>query len=303
MMKTKIAPLQYQMGQQDLALVLALLRGGSLARASDLLGVDVSTVFRAIRKLEKSLGAELFDKTRAGYLPTDLGRALAEHAEAAEQALAAACRVLEGERDVVSGTVRLTCTDSVLHGLLVPALKRFMAAYPLLTLELATSNDFANLSRHDADVALRLTTSPPPHLVGRCLGEVPYVLCAPAGWGEVDDLAAVPWAAPDDFLPDHATVAWRRLQYPAVQPAYRCNSILSVCELVEAGLAVGAVPGFLAAQRPGLQVLGEPLPGCITALWVLTRPDCRTLRSVSVLIDALREAIVLPPVEVGATSA
>jgi DNA-binding transcriptional LysR family regulator len=292
--KSNIAVAQYRLSQDDLELVLALVRGGSLARAADLLSVDVSTVFRAIRKLEKRLGAMLFDKARAGYLPTDLARAMANHAEQAEAALASARRVVEGERDVVHGTVRLTCTDSVLHGLLVPALRRFMPDYPLLTLELVTSNDFANLSRHDADVALRLTTTPPPHLVGRSLGDVPYLLCAPAGWSADVAIEAAPWIAPDDFLPDHATVAWRRQRYPGVQPRYRCNSILSVRQLIEAGQGIGALPSFLALANPAVQVLGEPLPACTTALWMLTRPDCRSLRSVSVLFEQLARHVRLP---------
>ncbi|MBN0452307.1 LysR family transcriptional regulator, partial [Pseudomonas aeruginosa] len=50
------APLQYRLDHADLAMVLALVRGGSLARAAELLRVDVSTVFRAIRRLEKNLG-------------------------------------------------------------------------------------------------------------------------------------------------------------------------------------------------------------------------------------------------------
>jgi DNA-binding transcriptional LysR family regulator len=293
-MNSRIAQAQYQLAQTDLALVLALVRGGSLARAADLLAVDVSTIFRAIRKLEKSLGALLFDKTRSGYLPTDLARALADHAEQAEQALASARRVLEGERDVVSGTVRLSCTDAVLHDLLVPALECFMADYPLLTLELVTSNDFVNLSRHDADVALRLTTAPPPHLVGRSLGDVPYVLCAPAGWHAAASLERASWVAPDDFLPDHATVAWRRQQFPGVQPRYRCNSILAVCRLIEAGQGIGALPAFMVAGNPRLKALGDSLPDCTTALWLLTRPDCRSLRSVSVLFEQLARHVHLP---------
>ena len=44
--------MQYKISHADLNLILALVRGGSLARAASLLHVDVSTVFRAIRRLE-----------------------------------------------------------------------------------------------------------------------------------------------------------------------------------------------------------------------------------------------------------
>lgn len=289
------AATQYQLEFPDLALILALVRGGSLARAAQLLKVDVSTVFRAVRRLETSLGQQLFEKSRAGYLPTSLAQTLAEQAERAEQALEAARIGVEQGGEVVSGTVRLTCTDSVLQGLLLPALAQFMPNYPALTIELSTSNDFANLSRRDADIALRLTRTPPEHLVGRELAKISYRVCASQRYlqkVEAADLAALTWIAPDDFLPDHPTVAWRRQQLPGVTPSYRCNSMLSVTELVRAGLGVAALPDFLIGD--GLQALSEPLHGYDTALWLLTRPDCRALRSVVTLFDELGRALRWP---------
>lgn len=286
------AATHYQLDYPDLSLILALVRGSTLARAAALLRVDVSTVFRAVRRLEAALGQTLFEKSRAGYLPTSLASHLAQQAE---QALEAARIGVEQGGEVISGTVRLTCTDSVLQGLLLPALAQFMPAYPALTLELSTSNDFANLSRRDADIALRLTKTPPEHLVGRRLGSVAYQVCASAGYARQNqgrELAELAWIAPDDFLPDHSTVAWRREHLPGVRPSYRCNSMLSVAELVRAGLGVAALPDFLLQE--GLQPLGPALAGRDTALWLLTRPDCRALRSVVTLFDELGRHIRLP---------
>ncbi|WP_342246814.1 LysR family transcriptional regulator [Pseudomonas sp. OTU5201] len=288
---------QYRIDHADLALVLALVRGGTLARAAEQLKVDVSTVFRSLRRLEQALGSVLFEKSRAGYLPNAAAQLLAQQAELAERALEAARLGLEQGREAVSGTLRLTCTDAVLHGLLLPALARFMPAYPALELELTTSNDFANLSRRDADVALRLTTAPPGHLVGRCLGPVPYVLCAADSYLArlpERDPARMSWIAPDDFLPNHPSLVWRRQRHPEVQPAYRCNSMLSVAQLVRAGLGVAALPEFLVRGEPGLQVLETDLSGCASALWLLTRPDCRALRSVTTLFEELARHITLP---------
>src|SRR5207253_9327579 len=107
------------------------------------------------------------------------------------------------------------------------------------------------------------------------------------------DLARLAWIAPDDFLPDHPTVAWRRQQLPGVLPNYRCNSMLSVTELVRAGLGIAALPDFLIGEL-GLQPLSEPLHGYDTSLWLLTRPDCRALRSVVTLFDELARSVRLP---------
>ncbi|MBS7847406.1 LysR family transcriptional regulator [Pseudomonas fluorescens] len=291
-----IAATHYQIDYADLSLILALVRGGSLARAAALLRVDVSTVFRAVRRLEAALGQTLFEKSRAGYLPTSLASNLAQQAERAEQALEAARVGVEQGGEVISGTVRLTCTDSVLQGLLLPALAQFMPQFPALTLELSTSNDFANLSRRDADIALRLTRTPPEHLVGRCLGTVAYQVCASAAYARQHQgraLADLAWIAPDDFLPDHPTVVWRREHLPGVRPSYRCNSMLSVTELVRAGLGVAALPDFLLDDA--LHPLGPALAGHDTALWLLTRPDCRALRSVVTLFDELGRHVQVKP--------
>ncbi len=283
--------MQYRLSHHDLALILALVRGRSLARASQLLAVDVSTVFRSIRRLESALGQSLFEKSRGGYLPTAVAVSLAAQAEHAEQALQVAQVSVEQGGEVISGTVRLTCTDAVLQHVLLPALATFMPRYPALALELTTSNDFANLSRRDADIALRLTQAPPEHLVGNCLGEVRYQVCASpaylAGCATLD-LAQMRWIAADDFIPDHPGVTWRREHLPGVTPLLRASSMLAVAQMVRAGMGVAVLPQFLMA---GLSALGEPLGGHDSALWLLTRPDCRALRSVVTLFGELRTAI------------
>ncbi|QQQ52857.1 LysR family transcriptional regulator [Pseudomonas syringae] len=281
--------MQYEISHADLSLVLALVRGRTLARAADLLQVDVSTVFRSIRRLETALGAALFEKNRRGYIPTDTAKAMAEQAERAEQALAAARIALQQGEQVVSGTVRLTCTDAVLHSLLLPALADFMPQYPALTLELATSNAFANLSRRDADIALRLTNTPPEHLIGRCLGSADYFVCGRPEYREAltQNPASLPWISPDDSMPDHTSVIWRKQAFPGVLPSYRCSNMSAVSQLVAAGLGVAALTGFTVEGLGAVERLSGPLEGCRTDLWLLTRPDCRALRSVQTLLEAL----------------
>jgi DNA-binding transcriptional LysR family regulator len=282
--------MQYRIEHTDLSLVLALVRGRSLARAADLLQVDVSTVFRAVRRLEAALGVALFEKSRRGYEPSETARALAEQAERAEQALDAARVALELGKQVVSGTVRLTCTDAVLSSLLLPAMARFMPNYPALALELVTSNDFANLSRRDADLALRLTNEPPEHLVGRRLARVSYRICVRDDDQDRSDLTRQSWIAPDEAMPDHSTVLWRLRELPGVTPNYRC--MYAVAQLTRAGLGVAALPDFVLRAHPDLKALGPPLAGCDTELWLLTRPDCRALRSVQTLFEELSEALM-----------
>lgn len=286
------------MGSADLQTTLALVRGGTLAAAGERLGVDASTVFRALQRIERGLGRALFERTRSGYVATELAGELAAHAERMEAAIEAARSAAEAAPAQVSGTVRITTTDTILHGLVAPALRGLQAAHPLLGYELHAGNELASLTRRDADIAVRATRRPPPHLVGKPIGPIRVALYA-ARRGGVRRLAEVEagqsdWIAPDDALPEHPSVVWRKRRFPKAVPRYRVGSILSVLELVALGLGVGAVPMFLAEGRKDLVRLTDALDECETELWLLTHPEARHLRRVGAVYSHLADTLALP---------
>jgi DNA-binding transcriptional LysR family regulator len=293
-----IARTQYRLTPGDLEVTLALARGGTLAAAAERLGVDASTVFRSLQRIERGLGRPLFERTRSGYLANEVATALTEHAEQMEAALEAARSSLESAPSQISGTVRITTTDTVLHGLVAPALADLRDRHPLLAFELHTGNELASLTRRDADIAVRATKRPPQHLVGKQLGPIRVALYTARHGGvrKFTDVEAgrCDWIAPDDALPEHPSVIWRKRHFPKVAPRYRVSSILSVLELVAQGLGVGVAPLFLANSRKDVARLTEPLDECETELWLLTHPDARHLRRVGAVYSQLAQAIDMP---------
>jgi DNA-binding transcriptional LysR family regulator len=291
------AKMQYKVSSGDLAISLALVRGRTLAKAGDHLGVDASTVFRSLQRIERDLGRALFERSRSGYLPTELAIALAEHGEAMESALDAARASIEAAPAQISGTVRITTTDTVLHGLVAPALRSLQAAHPLLSYELHTGNELASLTRRDADIAIRATKRPPQHLVGQRIGPIRVALYATkkGRLRKLSDLemAKADWIAPDDALPEHPSVVWRKRQFPKLTPRYRVNSILSVLELVALGLGIGIVPMFLAEGRNDVIRMTGPLDECETDLWLLTHPEARHLRRIGAVYTHLAQSMSL----------
>ncbi|WP_457332148.1 LysR family transcriptional regulator [Rhizobacter sp. P5_C2] len=284
------APLQStaasSIGAGELAVLLALVRGGTLAAAGALAGVDGSTVFRTVQRCEKALGQRLFERSRSGYLATELGLQLAQHAERIEAELESARSAARLDAGAVGGLVRISTTDTILSGLLLPALAGLAAAHPLLRLEITARNELVNLSQREADIALRATVKPPPHVVGRELRPIPSAVYGlkPAGRQRKPvDLVAARWIVVDDALPEHPSVRWRKKHLPKVEPVLRVNSVQSVVDAVAAGLGVGIAPVFLASQRRELQPLGEPLAECETQLWLLTHPESRHLRRIAVV--------------------
>jgi len=281
----------------DLSLVLALTRAPTLGDAAARLGVDTSTVFRWLQRIEKGLGRRLFDRDRKGYRAGELALELAAHAERIEGELEAARSQLAARDDRVSGLVRITTTDTLLYGLVMPALGELMSRHPQLRLELAASNELANLTRRDADLALRATKKPPEHLVGRRLGVIRVAVFAQRrlarGAHAIDDLAALPWAVPDEALPDHPSVRWRRKHLPKLTPRLEVHGILDVMEAIAAGLAIGIVPLFLADAYAEVTALTEPLADCETDLWLLAHPESRHLRRIAVVAAGLADVLRL----------
>ncbi|MES3024294.1 MAG: LysR family transcriptional regulator [Pseudomonadota bacterium] len=296
-MKPDYAKTQSGLKLTDLELILALVRGRTLAGAADRLGVDASTVFRAIKRVEKDLGEMLFERGRQGYLPTDMALALAGHAERIEDQLQEARDSVLKTGSAPAGVVRITTTDTILHGLLLPLLGEFSRAYPQVELELVASNLIANLSRRDADVAFRATRKPPGHLVGSRLGTITAALFGATGYLAGRPLPLAPehadWIALDESLAEHPSVKWRHARFPQLLPKYRCNSVLSVAGAVVAGLGIGVAPVFLMNNRSGVEIIEGPLPELETDLWMLAHPDCRQLQRVRVLFDFFRERVVL----------
>ena len=292
-----LAQTQYRLSAADLEVVLAMVRTGTLAAAGERLGVDASTVFRSVQRIERGLGQTLFARSRTGYLANELALSLAERAEQVEAALEAARSAANTAPDEVAGTVRITTTDTILIGLVAPALQSLQAQHPNLSYDLRVSNELASLTRRDADIAVRATRRPPQHLVGKHLGSIRVGLYAGRGSGfDYADVEAgrVPWLAIDDAIPDHPSVAWRKRHFPKVMPTYFVNSLQIVAGMVAMGMGVAILPVLMAQGRSDLVPLRDLTDANQSELWLLTHPESRHLRRIAVVYGHLAQVLRLP---------
>jgi DNA-binding transcriptional LysR family regulator len=292
-----IAKTQYKLSAVDLDVILAMVRSGNLAAAGERIALDASTVFRSIRRIERGLGQRLFERSRAGYSPSELAQSLAEHAEQLETQLERARSVAQAIPELVSGTVRISTTDTILHGLIAPALTSLDSRHPLLAYELHAGNELTSLTRRDADIAVRATKRPPQHLVGKHVGPIRVALFSgkPGPVQRYADVVAgkAAWIAPDDALPEHPSVVWRKRHFPKANVRYSVGSILTVAELVATGMGVGVLPVFLTRTRTDLIQLTDILDECQTELWLLTHPESRHLRRVATVYRHLSDSLTL----------
>ncbi|MBB3141051.1 LysR family transcriptional regulator [Halomonas organivorans] len=272
------------LGWDDLRVALAIAETGSLSGAARRLGVSHATVFRRLGTIERRLGVRLFERGRSGYVPTPAGEELAAAAGRVEAEVARAERRLAGRDLRLSGTLRVTTTDTLLMGLLSPILADFRQRHPAIELEIAVSNQLFNLSRRDADLALRPTRSPPEHLVGRRLGDIAQAVYVRRGAATESA-----WVGPDRHLGDAALEAWMAARTPGA--ACRIDTLLGMFSAVRDGLGRAVLPCYLADAEPALERLGAPIPELATGLWLLTHPDLRRVARVKAFMEHLAEAL------------
>ena len=140
----------------DLKVLLALARHGSSTAAAKALGVNQSTVQRRLVELERCFKRPLVQRLSTGYRLTTLGEQLLPLAERVELAALALAHEVERQARDVSGVVRVTCPEPIVHKLAASSLLgRFHARYPHLKIEFVMSDRYLDLKQGEVDVALR----------------------------------------------------------------------------------------------------------------------------------------------------
>jgi DNA-binding transcriptional LysR family regulator len=274
---------------EDLRLVLALVRGGGLSGAARRLGVNHTTVLRRLNAAERRLGARLFERTPTGYLPTPAGEEIAEVAGRVEEEVLAVERRVSGRDVGLTGAVRCATVDSLAQFLLAPHLAAFAGAYPGIVVELMVSERVVNLTRRDADVALRPTNEPPENLVGRKLGTIAHAVYASVEYAEANahagDLRQHCWLAFEEGLA-HTTISrWMARHYPGAPVAFRANTLNTLFAAAKAGMGVTVLPCFMAEPDPALRRLTPVIPDLRTDLWLLSHADTRRSARVRAFLD------------------
>ena len=173
----------------DFRLVKAVADGRGLPGGAAQLGLNHSTVFRRLGQIEDALGTLLFERHRTGYVLTPAGEEMVELASRLDDDITAFTRKLAGREIAPAGELRVTSNDSLTIHLLTPLFARFCRQCPDIRLEVVLGNQALNLSKRDADVAIRATDNPPEILVGRRVArlanlEYPRVLNKDGTWVE-----------------------------------------------------------------------------------------------------------------------
>ena len=277
----------------DLKVFLEVARAGSLSGAAKALGVNHSTVFRRINTFEAQLGVRLFERLASGYALTIAGEEMQASALRVEREIERVDLRITGQDLKLEGTLVVTTTDTVAENLLGPHLAAFNHAYPGIALELVLDNQHVNLSKRQADVAVRPTLNPPETLVGRRLANLAFAPYATKSYMKRRslELASLDWLAVDGSLAHLAADKWFRTTLPDAHVALRSNSLLGLLHSCAAGMGAAILPCFMADPRKGLMRIAPPIEAAASAIWLLTHEDLRHTGRVRAFMDFMAASL------------
>ncbi|WP_019506207.1 LysR family transcriptional regulator [Pleurocapsa sp. PCC 7319] len=265
------------MNWSDLKILLVFAREGTLQKAAQKLGMDISTVSRRIRNLENDLGSKVVENVGGRLVFTTYGEQAVQTAEAMAAESNHLQRLIKGEESLLSGVLRVALLDALVF-FHQDLLQSFSVQYPHITLELVSGTSRVHsLTRREADVAIRVSKQPDDTLVGMRALHIEYAIYAHQSVAERPPTlwADLPWIGWDPALNARKIDAWMEKHVPLEQIRFRVDSAIAQFTLVEAGCGACILPVVYADLNDQLVRLSEILDGFDTNIWLLTHRDLK----------------------------
>lgn len=277
----------------DVQLFFTLVREGSLTAAARALGCDTSTVSRRLGALEATLGAALFVRSREGVRPTLAAEELLPEAQAIDEAVTRLTRLAQGLDVAPEGVVRLTVPPSVAETFVVPRLPGLYAKYPKLRLEVQATATVADLTRREADLAIRTVRPTSGDLTCVRLLAAPYAVFGTRAVARrlgrlkhLDGVAFVTWTHDFAMVP---SARWLARAAPKADVVLRVSSLGGQLAGAAAGLGLAVLPRQVAVGLVEVE-LAPALRATLPAdeLWLVGHQALRHVPRVAVTWEHLR---------------
>jgi DNA-binding transcriptional LysR family regulator len=255
----------------------AVASAGSFTHAGQMLTLSQSAVSRQISALEEEISTPLFQRHARGLTLTDEGELLYSAVSDVLARLAAAEEALKNIHDSPRGSLKVTASHGIGAYWLLPRLKEFLKEFPEVEVHLVMDDRELDLSQRAADLAIRMRAPVQADLIQRKLFTVHYHMyaskaylasnAAPPTLEEICNHTIIVYG--ETAAPEIRDINWllelyqKNFRAGCTGSIIRINNITGILQAVEAGLGIGVVPDFVAAQHGNLvPVLPEvPAPG------------------------------------------
>jgi DNA-binding transcriptional LysR family regulator len=227
----------------DLRVLLAVHRCGSMTRAAEELETTTSTVSRQIARLRGELGISPFVKSDGGWRLNPRLTSLIESFEHADGMIVSELsRVNESAPDE-RRDIRIGALPSIISHVLIPAMGALWRDRPHL--RPVFENRVHETGLGMSDVAIVYTPPESGRLKTRRCGAIPFALYAPQGWQKGDG-----WASLTDRYA--AQYADARRAFFGREAALKTDSFAQLVEAMRSLGLAAVLPALLAGNAPDL---------------------------------------------------
>jgi DNA-binding transcriptional LysR family regulator len=275
----------------------AVLEAGSLSAAARFRGLTQPTLGRHIETLEQRLGSPLFLRSPRGLQPTDLALELKPHLHDMSAAASAAVRDASGLANSLGGSIRITTSEIVGVEVLPPILTAFREAHPDCIVEMMLSNVVDDLSRREADIAIRMAPPTQSALVAKKVGEVdlgfyatPEYIArhgAPQSLEELENHPTIGFDSPARSVPNLPGIS---LPIERELFSFRSDSDLAQLAALSAGFGIGVSQPPI-AQRRGLVRVLPKIKVFTLGVWIVMHENLRGSRRMRAMFDHLVDGV------------
>lgn len=274
----------------DLRLILAICRTGSLSGAARVLGQTHSTVFRRINGIEEKTGVRFFERFPHGYVMTDAGRIAEGYGDRVEAEFNALGLEVLGADGRLRGRLRLTTPEAFAEDLAPAIIARFVAEHPEIQVDLSPGHGNVDLGKREAEVAVRATRSPPEASFGKKICDFRFALYASEAYLETAGdrpLAEHDWCLIEGVQGWFVPLVWPSAEAALERIHFQSRASRAVANAVASGMGVTALPCYFGDRYPGITRVSETIPELDLTLWVLTHPDLRGTARVRAMMTHL----------------
>lgn len=278
----------------DLQVFLAAWRTRRMAEAAKLLGVDASTISRRLAVLEDDLHVPLFDRTPEGLVPTDAAVSLLPAAQMAEDAALRAQTAIAGYEREPEGVVRLAVADGMATHLLAPVLHQFYARYPRVKIEIRGTPRIADLTRREADIAVRHVRPQTGDLVAKQVTRSGYGVFASPDYAESHAGLPAPkldWITWTEELSHLQESRWHADHVGGI-PRLRSGNLATMVAAARAGAGVVLLAdGFMRLDPSLVRIPVDPEPDLDAEIWLVAHRALREVPRVQAVWEFLDATI------------
>ena len=276
---------------------LATVEEGSLSAAARALGLTQPTLSRQVACLEEELGVILFERNRRNMTLTQSGLELLEYAREMGESAMRISLAATGQSQAIEGDVSITAPDLFSTYSLPKIVEKIRTKAPGINIEIISSNAVHDLTKREADIAIRHERPEQPELIVKLAGNTTAHFYASKDYlTQLEQPITLDVINKADFV-GHDSVEWFLpilnsfgLQLTAENFKVMTSSGVTLLELVKQGLGVSLIYRHVADLYPDLQ---QVLPECSipVPIWLITHKELKTNLRIRMVYDILAEAL------------